>query len=93
VIGSGRPATTSPGTAGEVADVPVKFDGASERLDVNSGQVITTRPQMLMRVSAASAMVGGQNGTEILDNLSGETFQAYDILRDELYARVLLTEA
>jgi len=93
VIGGGRTATIAPETVDEVADVPVKFDGASERKDVGSGQVITTEPQMLMRLSAATKMVGGTNGTVVTDNLSGQDYVAYDILRDENFARVLLTEA
>lgn len=92
VIGGGRTATIAPGTAGELAGIPVKFDGSSERMDVASGQVITSRPQMLMRLSAAAGMVGGHAGTAVDDDLSGKSYRAFEILRDEIYARVLLTE-
>jgi hypothetical protein len=96
IIGDGRTVTIDPdGDVLQIPNLPVKFDDASQREDLATGQVIATRPQILVRRSAVEGHVAGghKTGTDILDDQSGILYRVVDVLFDAIYAKILLTKA
>lgn len=92
-IDNSRTVTIDPGGPNEVADLPAKLDDASSRQDLATGEMIAVRAQLLVRRSAVEGKVvgGHQNGTQIRDNSHGIFYKALDVLKDDLYARIILT--
>ncbi len=93
-VGSGRKVTIDPGGLNEVANLPARFDGPSQREDLATGQVISTRPQIMVRKTAVAGIVvgGHQTGTQILDQKSLILYRAIDVLHDDNYSKILLTK-
>ncbi len=94
-LGEGRTITVDPNDVVErIPNLPVKFDDPSQREDLASGQVVTTRPQVLVRRTAVEGHVNGghKTGTDILNDQTGIYYRVVDVLFDTYYARILLTK-